>query len=294
MSIFEFVFLARKWDQDKLTIDQSMTLALIDHLPLWLILFPEGTVVCEETINWSLAYKKRRASLTHVAPPRRVLYPKVTGLRRCLDILSLKHPPSSQTLQDALSRGIPEANTLATLPSQGISYLYDVCIGYEGGGVEGGGDHAYDRYDLASVILGGLGPKRVHMRFERFKVADLPGLNESGAGGDTTIAVAAAGGSASTTDTTTNTTDTPSDPFTLWIRARFLEKEHLMERFYKEKSFLPPIHTPTTTHTAASKSETETVIKIAPTLFDLGFILVAAAAAWRILVGIMLFVSFFL
>jgi 1-acyl-sn-glycerol-3-phosphate acyltransferase len=52
MQFFEFIFLARKWVLDKLRIRNLLQRLRINGSPYWLLIFPEGTVVCEETAGF--------------------------------------------------------------------------------------------------------------------------------------------------------------------------------------------------------------------------------------------------
>ena len=84
MMFLEFIFLKRKWSLDKLNYTRILTRAMNDNLPLWLIIFPEGTVICEETRIRSDAYAKK---MDWGENPRHVLWPKHTGLFHACDLL---------------------------------------------------------------------------------------------------------------------------------------------------------------------------------------------------------------
>ncbi|KAI9344529.1 acyltransferase-domain-containing protein [Zopfochytrium polystomum] len=127
MQFFEFIFLARKWSVDGPRLTNALSRSAASPSPLWLLLFPEGTVVCDEAVEAARKYKKKIDALEgpdalwtlggrcdEDAPfcggdsPQdegvdvqddqdiedddaderiRVLYPKATGLRRCLQVL---------------------------------------------------------------------------------------------------------------------------------------------------------------------------------------------------------------
>jgi 1-acyl-sn-glycerol-3-phosphate acyltransferase len=45
MRFFEFIFLERVWSQDKDNLDRALLKMRKDPLPVWLLIFPEGTIV---------------------------------------------------------------------------------------------------------------------------------------------------------------------------------------------------------------------------------------------------------
>lgn len=141
MYFFEFIFLARDWKKDRATLVKNLETAKNDNGPMWLLVFPEGTVITEGTKAKSQAYCKK---MDIPDDPQNVLVPKTTGLfhmLRCLD-----------------SRA---------------EYLYDFTIGYSG---LKQGDIPYDAYSPSTVFFKGDGPKSIHMHVDRFKIRDIPGL----------------------------------------------------------------------------------------------------------------------
>lgn len=44
---------------DKKTVKDKLSLYLEESQPFWLLLFPEGTLLDEETVGWSNAYIKK-------------------------------------------------------------------------------------------------------------------------------------------------------------------------------------------------------------------------------------------
>ena len=55
MVLFEFIFLKRKWVQDKVVLKQTFKKAS-NHNDMWLMLFPEGTIQAADTIKRSDAF----------------------------------------------------------------------------------------------------------------------------------------------------------------------------------------------------------------------------------------------
>ncbi|KAJ3348945.1 hypothetical protein HDU91_006446 [Kappamyces sp. JEL0680] len=139
---FEFIFLARKWKIDRPRIRQALQQAQSDKTPLWLLVFPEGTLVCEETKPKSIEYAKKKDI---VFEADHVLLPKCTGLFHILRSL----------------RGRAE-------------YLYDITIGYSGHAAT---EFAYDKFPLDVVFFEGRGPRAIHLHVDRFQIGDIPGIS---------------------------------------------------------------------------------------------------------------------
>ncbi|KAI8917157.1 acyltransferase-domain-containing protein [Powellomyces hirtus] len=144
MQFFEFIFLARKWAVDRAMMSKILHRALNDELPLWLVIFPEGTVITDDTKAKTRAYAKK---MDIPDDPTFVLIPKSTGLYFCLKNLQ------------------PDAN-----------YLWDITMGYEG---LNGDQTPYEVYSLSRVFFEAKGPERVHMHIQKVLVKDIPGFEDS-------------------------------------------------------------------------------------------------------------------
>ncbi|KAL2912156.1 hypothetical protein HK105_208357 [Polyrhizophydium stewartii] len=211
MQFFEFIFMARKWGKDKQTLTSNLARARDDKMPLWLLIFPEGTVITDDTKAKSRAYAKK-ADLPD--DPTHVLIPKSTGL----------------------------LNSLRVMGSD-VEYLYDFTIGYSGIGPDA---CPYDAYPLTSVFFEGKGPAQIHIHVDRFKVADLPGVRRAADDGDIVTPGAARakaqarsnGSSSSSSNSGSNGADADTNPeFALWLRQRFLEKDEMLKAFYERGRF---------------------------------------------------------
>ncbi|KAI9105883.1 acyltransferase-domain-containing protein [Phlyctochytrium arcticum] len=145
MQFFEFIFLARKWALDRTVMSKILHRCQQDKLPLWLAIFPEGTVITDDTRSKSRAYAKK---MDIPDDPAHVLIPKSTGLFYCLKNLQ------------------PD-----------VTHLFDITMGYEG---LDGKQAPYDVYSLSRVFFEARGPKRVFMHVERFPVKSLPGFDTAG------------------------------------------------------------------------------------------------------------------
>ncbi|KAJ4486373.1 acyltransferase-domain-containing protein [Lentinula aciculospora] len=144
MQFFNFIFLARSWASDRLQLATHLSLlgqaAESDQMPLAFILYPEGTLVSENTrpISKKFADKMGITDMTHV------LLPRSTGL-----LYSLR----------SLSPRIKELHLLdVTMVYPGIPPLA----------------YGQDYYTLRTMFFDGVAPPAVHMHLRMFKVAELP------------------------------------------------------------------------------------------------------------------------
>lgn len=138
MQFYNFIFLSRKWEQDRYSFKRHL-----DHLknpkdPMWLLIFPEGTNLSEVTRQKSAKWAEK----TGVPDMKHQLLPRAIGLQFCLKEL--------------------RATT---------NWLYDCTIAYEG---VPNGMYGQDIYTLKSSLFEGRPPKSVNMYFRRFKIADIP------------------------------------------------------------------------------------------------------------------------
>ena len=142
MQMSQFIFLKRKWEQDKPHMASALEKLNKPNDPMWLMLFPEGTNLAPSTREKSAAWAKKNGmkDMFHT------LIPRSTGLQFCL-----------QELHGT------------------VDYLYDCTVAYEG---VPRGQFAQDIFTLKSGYLEGRPPKSVHMYWRRFAVKDIPFQNE--------------------------------------------------------------------------------------------------------------------
>ncbi|KAJ3021057.1 hypothetical protein HKX48_009302 [Thoreauomyces humboldtii] len=257
MQFFEFIFLARKWAVDRAMMSRILHRSLSDRLPLWLVIFPEGTVITDNTKSKSQAYAKK---MDITDQPQHVLIPKATGLFFCIKNLQ------------------PDAKN-----------LWDVTMGYEG---LTGDQTPYEVYSLSRVFFEAKGPERVHMHIQKFVVSDIPGFQEPPS---PAIVNTRRDESVELSKDEARKDEERSERFTLWLRSRFLEKDALMADFYRTGSF--PRDPTTTTATidggdagvASSTSSSSggkrqqepLIIRPIPTLMDLlSLSLALGVGAW--------------
>ena len=180
MRCFEFIFLSRKWDIDRPRIINALEMAKKDDKPMWLLVFPEGTVLTENTKSISEAFAKRSDIAFHA---KHVILPRSTGLFHILRCLEGKS-----------------------------EYLYDFTIGFSGLRPD---SIPFVEYPLDGVFFEGAGPESVHIHVERFKLSDIPGLSRK----------------------QYDPFENPNSEFDEWLRQRYLEKNHLLERFFINGKF---------------------------------------------------------
>jgi len=135
---YNFIFVARKWEQDKTRFQQHLQKLNQHDYPMWLLIFPEGTNLSKVTRETS----KKWADKNGLQDMKHQLLPRSTGLRFCLEQLRETTP-----------------------------WLYDCTIAYEG---VPPGEFGQDIFTLRSSFLEGRPPKSVNMHWRRFHVNDIP------------------------------------------------------------------------------------------------------------------------
>ena len=137
MQFAQFIFLKRKWEEDKPRLAQHMQ-RFKNSKPMWLMMFPEGTNLADSTRLTS----KKWAAKNGIKDMQHVLLPRSTGLHFMLS-----------ELKDT------------------VDYVYDCTIAYEG---VPRGEYAQDIFTVGASYFGGRPPKSVNMYWRRFRVANIP------------------------------------------------------------------------------------------------------------------------
>jgi hypothetical protein len=135
---YNFIFLARNWEEDQRTFKKHLGKLNKPNDPMWLIIFPEGTNLSATTREKS----KKWAEKNNLQDMKHQLLPRSTGLRFCLN-----------ELQDT------------------TKWLYDCTIAYEG---VPPGQFGQDIFTLRSTFFEGRPPKSVNMHWRRFHIDDIP------------------------------------------------------------------------------------------------------------------------
>ncbi|KAI5783528.1 acyltransferase-domain-containing protein [Geopyxis carbonaria] len=140
MQFYGFIFLARKWDQDKPRFIHrlSQLASSRSNNPMWLLIFPEGTNLSDNGRNSSTKY----ATKIGISDLQHQLLPRSTGLKFCLQQLG-----------------------------NSVDWVYDCTIAYEG---IPRGKFGQDYFTLYSTYFQGRPPKSVNMYWRRFSVKSIP------------------------------------------------------------------------------------------------------------------------
>lgn len=215
MQYYDFIFLARSWIKDQLTLSHHLSkLANLSHLnsnPLMLLIFPEGTLVSKDTRPLS----KKFADKTGIPDCTNILLPRSTGLLYC-----------ARTLKK-------EIDDLK---------MVDVTIGYPGIPPAGYGQ---SYYTLRSIYMQGTPPPAVHLSFtiRNFVSSDASATTPSQAAQD---ALSVPIGDVDRLKQQQHRSDKPItaqdiDPseqekqvFEAWLLQRWREKDALMDQFYRD------------------------------------------------------------
>jgi 1-acyl-sn-glycerol-3-phosphate acyltransferase len=80
---YNFIFLSRKWEDDRHKFKKHLSTLNKPKDPMWLLIFPEGTNLSQSTREAS----KRWADKNGLQDMKHQLLPRSTGLRFCLQEL---------------------------------------------------------------------------------------------------------------------------------------------------------------------------------------------------------------
>lgn len=136
------VFLSRKWDKDEARMRSALTnINNEPDWPAWVLIFPEGTNITENTKKRSHEYAEK----FNLSEPEHLLLPRARGL-------------------------------YFTLKNFDVPYLYDCTVAYEGVPRNGYGQ---DYFSLPIIYCQGRPPRAVHMHWRRFHRSTIPLDDES-------------------------------------------------------------------------------------------------------------------
>ncbi|KAF2445440.1 acyltransferase-domain-containing protein [Karstenula rhodostoma CBS 690.94] len=136
--MYNFIFLARNWEEDQQRFKKALSKLSNPKDPMWLIIFPEGTNLSASTREKS----KKWAQKNGLEDMKHQLLPRSTGLKFCLN-----------ELKDS------------------TEWLYDCTIAYEG---VPPGQFGQDIFTLRSSFFEGRPPKSVNMHWRRFHISTIP------------------------------------------------------------------------------------------------------------------------
>ena len=138
MQFAQFIFLKRKWEQDKPRMAAYLQKFNNPKDPMWLMMFPEGTNLADSTREASKKWAERNG----IEDMHHTLLPRSTGLQFILQELR-----------------------------KTVDYVYDCTIAYEG---VPRGEYAQDIFTLGASYFGGRPPKSVNMYWRRFRLSTIP------------------------------------------------------------------------------------------------------------------------
>ena len=138
MQFAQFIFLKRKWEEDKPGLAKHMQRLNKPNDPMWLMMFPEGTNLASCTRETS----RKWAAKNGIRDMKHSLLPRSTGLQFMLQELR-----------------------------QTVDYIYDCTIAYEG---VPHGTFAQDVFTVGASYFGGRPPKSVNMYWRRFRISSIP------------------------------------------------------------------------------------------------------------------------
>jgi hypothetical protein len=139
---YNFIFLSRKWENDRAQFQAHLAQLNKPEDPMWLIIFPEGTNLAQSTRERSKAWAEQNG----LQDMKHQLLPRTRGLQFCLQRLR-----------------------------KTTDWLYDCTIAYEG---IPEGQYGQDIFTLRSSMFEGRPPKSVNMHFRRFKISTIPVDND--------------------------------------------------------------------------------------------------------------------
>ncbi|WWC90004.1 uncharacterized protein L201_004934 [Kwoniella dendrophila CBS 6074] len=184
--------------QEDHSSESSSLLGAKKRSPLWLLIFPEGTITSDEERVKSVKYAEREGIPDFVT----LLHPRSTGLLFCLRTL---------------------------LPQVPDLQLLDVTIGYPGVPY---GKYPQEWYGLFSVFLRSVPPPTVHIHLHLYSnltspASEVPSL---------TTKPLATGDDEPPSDTGL-ASPAEARAFELWLRGVWTAKERRMEHFYQYQKF---------------------------------------------------------
>ncbi|KAJ3360875.1 hypothetical protein HDU91_004246 [Kappamyces sp. JEL0680] len=204
MTFFEFIFMKQKLAKDRSTIIKAMDRQknLWKDFPLWLLIFPEGTLNTPNNRVTSRAYAKKTDMSED---PKFVILPKGTGLFMVADALIDQ-----------------------------VDSLFDLTVGYSGLEAE---DIPYDEYLIDKVYFDSYYPKQIHIDVKKYSLKTLPGLDKSVVPAKDANSSAVRDKAGGAFDQESNERRLQ---LSAWVKDRFMEKDERMKTFYEKGAFDGP------------------------------------------------------
>lgn len=211
MQFFRFIFMHRSWAADREHLTRSLTRLARQAAggPLWLLIFPEGTIVSDNEVRPT----STRDKLTQRAKSAK--YAAREGIR---DLHGVLHPRSTGLLF--------ALRTL--LPSIPDLQLMDVTIAYPGVPF---GKYPQEWYGLGSVFFQGVPPPTVRLHLHMYSMEEIPSLPQP---------------PYNTAGITPLATPEEAREFELWLRNVWTQKEARLERMLRDVTYekVPSVEVP--------------------------------------------------
>ncbi len=253
--LFEFIFVKRKWSFDRNVLLSAFAKIKQLNLPFWLILFPEGTLVCDETKERSDKFATKQGWPIDL---KNVLYPKTTGT-----YYACKHLRKKSQIDT------------------GIDTIFDLTVAYSDVPLS---KYAYDVYTPTRIFVDGLGPRKVFIHVDKVPLDAVPGLEDN---------ADAVEMDDTASDKNIHTASKNEEIFGQWLRDRYHQKDQLMDAFLQNGSFIP-IEPASLSEREIYETQygmkKEYVIHVVPKwddYFSVGLMLLVTYSAWKVVFYIM-------
>ncbi|USW52985.1 Putative phospholipid/glycerol acyltransferase [Septoria linicola] len=138
MMFFSFIFLSRRWEKDESQLRDSLGKLSSDRVPMWLLIFPEGTNLSARSRKLS----KKWADKVGVSDLDFALLPRSRGLQACVSQLA-----------------------------GSVEWVYDCTIAYDG--IPPGID-SQDVWNLKNMYVEGRSAPTAHIHWRRFAMSEIP------------------------------------------------------------------------------------------------------------------------
>ncbi|KAK6203404.1 acyltransferase-domain-containing protein [Scheffersomyces amazonensis] len=227
MKNYNFLFLSRKWEQDKVVIAKQLKMIDADAqgvgpsngvknkndrpinntvFPYQLILYPEGTVPSDRTTKKSLEYTQFKK----LPPLKHVLLPRTRGLFLVL-----------RNLKDT------------------VEVLYDITTGYSDLRTD---EYGEDKFTLKNHYIWGQGPPKINYHIKSYRISEIPL-------GDLSVDI-------------DDVKEVELQAFEDWLLKVWYEKDARMEAFFRNGSFTDPINPITTEKTVEGKLQLRNTFEV--------------------------------
>ena len=141
MKLLDFIFLHRNWSKDKLKFGRRLKRLFYDRLPVSLVIFPEGTTICQEAVVKSDKY----ADDNGLPKPKYTLVPRITGLQYALECIG-----------------------------EHLDGIWDLTIGYDGVPV---GEYPENVFGLFNLFGYKDAPAEIHIHLRYYALSHIPYQN---------------------------------------------------------------------------------------------------------------------